>query len=174
MGNAYSEGEKCPVDHGKMKVEGAKFPVDHGKSSGTGSPAGDAGAPPPGCPMHASGGAAAAPDASTSSKARGTVYNVYAQPIDPKNQMPATAAQQPSPGQRAELSTSRVQSSIPKGGTESTWLYPSPQMFWNALVRKNKAENVDETDMDIVVKIHNEMNERAWRKLLEWEGLHKG
>lgn len=41
-------------------------------------------------------------------------------------------------------------------------------------VRKNKADNVDEEDMDVVVKIHNEMNERAWRKLLEWESLHAG
>lgn len=127
--------------------------------------------------MHASGGgkpAGSAPAASSESKSRGTVYNVYAQPIDPKNQMPATANQQPSPGQAKPLSTERVQSSIPKGGTESTWLYPSPQMFWNALVRKNKADNVDEDDMDVVVKIHNEMNERAWRRLLEWEEMHKG
>lgn len=127
--------------------------------------------------MHANGDANSAPAAqapASGSKARGTVYNVYAQPIDPKNQMPATANQQPSAGQTKPLSTERVQSSIPKGGTESTWLYPSPQMFWNALVRKNKAENVEEDDMDVVVKIHNEMNERAWRRLMEWEELHKG
>lgn len=136
-----------------------------------------AASPPPECPMHANGGASAGSAAQTpasGSKARGTVYNVYAQPIDPKNQMPATANQQPSAGQEKPLSTERVQSSIPKGGTESTWLYPSPQMFWNALVRKNKAENVEEDDMDVVVKIHNEMNERAWRRLMEWEELHKG
>lgn len=100
---------------------------------------------------------------------------MYAQPIDPKNQMPATANQQPAPGQQVPLSTHRVQSSIPKGGTESTWAYPSPQMFWNSLVRKGKADGAAETDMDMVVAIHNEMNERAWRQLLTWEhGLHKG
>ena len=72
------------------------------------------------------------------------------------------------------LSTDRVASSIRKGGTAegTTWLYPSPQMFWNALVRKQKAENVGEVDMPVVVSIHNEMNERAWKLLLGWEAAH--
>lgn len=43
--------------------------------------------------------------------------------------MPASANQQPAPGQSVPLSTERVKSSIPKGGTDAdTWLYPSPQM----------------------------------------------
>ena len=45
--------------------------------------------------------------------------------------MPLEANQQPFPGQKQLLSISRLQSSIPKGGTESTWVYPSPQMFFN-------------------------------------------
>ena len=68
-----------------------------------------------------------------------SVYNVYSQKLDPSNQMPVVPAQSSAPGQGADLSTSRVKSTIPKGGTDDdTWLYPSPQMFWNALVRKNK------------------------------------
>jgi cytochrome c heme-lyase len=51
--------------------------------------------------------------------------------IDPRNQMPVEPNQQPCPGQRKILSTSRVASTIPKGGTDTTWLYPSPQMFYN-------------------------------------------
>jgi len=102
------------------------------------------------------------------------VYNVYAQPIDPTNMMPAVANQKPAPGQRVALPTERVKSNIPKGGTEETWLYPSPQMFWNALVRKNKAEGVEEGDMPVVVSIHNEMNERTWKQLMQWEGRHAG
>jgi Cytochrome c/c1 heme lyase len=43
-------------------------------------------------------------------------YNVYSQPIDPTNQMPAVANQLPAPGQTEELSTSRVSSSISKVG----------------------------------------------------------
>lgn len=41
-------------------------------------------------------------------------YNVYSQPIDPTNQMPAIANQLPSPQQTQELSTERVKSTIPK------------------------------------------------------------
>ena len=51
--------------------------------------------------------------------------------LDPKNNMPLEPNQQPCPGQRRPLSTERIQSNIPKGGTDSTWLYPSPQMFFN-------------------------------------------
>lgn len=76
------------------------------------------------------------------------VYNVYNQRIDepggtvsgrhdalgtlnPLNQMPTEPNQQPCPGQRKLLPTARIPSAIPKGGTDSTWLYPSPQMFYN-------------------------------------------
>ena len=51
--------------------------------------------------------------------------------VDPKNNMPLAANQHPSPGQVKPLSTDREQSNIPKGGTASTWTYPSPQMFFN-------------------------------------------
>ncbi|CAM9741383.1 unnamed protein product, partial [Ectocarpus fasciculatus] len=107
-------------------------------------------------------------------------YNVYSQRIDtkdtkggldPTNNMPANPNQQPAPGQEKPLSTARVPSTIPKGGEETTWTYPSPQMFWNALSRKGKAENTEEEDMDIVVSIHNNMNELTWKKILEWEKL---
>jgi hypothetical protein len=46
-------------------------------------------------------------------------------------------------------------SSIPKGGTAGTWTYPSPQMFYNALVRKDKAHDVTPHDMESVVSVHN-------------------
>ena len=55
--------------------------------------------------------------------------------LDPKNNMPLEPNQQPSAGQRKPISTTRQASSIPKGGTSSTWQYPSPQMFFNALTR---------------------------------------
>ena len=43
--------------------------------------------------------------------------------------MPVAANQATSLNQSAPLPLERVQSSIPKGGTDSeTWLYPSPQM----------------------------------------------
>lgn len=62
--------------------------------------------------------------------------------LDPKNNMPLEPNQQPCPGQRVPLSTERLQSTIPKGGTDSTWLYPSPQMFFNGENRSEGAELV--------------------------------
>ena len=50
------------------------------------------------------------------------VYNVYGERIDPANHMAANPNQNPAPGQREPLSTDRVQSTIPKGGTDGTWL----------------------------------------------------
>jgi hypothetical protein len=148
--------------------------------------------PPASCPMHKGaqsallGSAAAATAAATAASASaasadaaarrgsrytGPVYNVYSQEIDPTNMMPAPN-QAPAPGQSVPLPVERVKSTIPKGGVDGNWLYPSPQMFYNSLVRKQKADNVDARDMNIVVSIHNEMNERTWALLREWEVLH--
>ncbi|CAN0395034.1 unnamed protein product, partial [Laminaria digitata] len=50
--------------------------------------------------------------------------------VDPSNNMPVNPNQLPAAGQQVPLSTERVRSTIPKGGEETTWTYPSPQMFW--------------------------------------------
>lgn len=99
------------------------------------------------------------------------MYDVYGQEIDPANKMPTTPNQVPSPGQQTRLSTDREASSIPKSGGPDgeTWVYPSPQMFYNALQRKGKAADVDEADMDTVVAIHNSMNEKTWNVVMDWE-----
>lgn len=119
------------------------------------------------------------------------IYNVYNQRIDgavpqggtasvpspdvldPRNNMPLEANQQPCPGQRRLLSTERVSSTIPKGGTDGTWVYPSPQMFFNALRRKGKGDDVAEDDMDSVIHAHNTMNEITWQQVMVWESLHR-
>ncbi|ETE71144.1 Cytochrome c-type heme lyase [Ophiophagus hannah] len=55
--------------------------------------------------------------------------------IDPRNMMPPPN-QQPSPGQPFQLSTIREESTIPRAYSEQKWVYPSEQMFWNAMLRK--------------------------------------
>jgi cytochrome c heme-lyase len=93
--------------------------------------------------------------------------------LNPLNRMPNSPAQHRADGQEAALSTERVQSTIPKGGNDgSTWEYPSQQMFYNALARKGKGAGVDEGSMESVVAIHNNMNEKTWKRVLEWEQLH--
>lgn len=93
--------------------------------------------------------------------------------LDPRNNMPLEPNQLPCPGQRKPLSTSRATSTIPKGGTDSTWLFPSPQMVFNALKRKGKGEDVTEDDMDGFIAAHNAMNEATWQQVAIWEKLHE-
>ena len=51
-----------------------------------------------------------------------------------------------------ELPTERQKSSIPKAGTEETWTYPSPQMFWNAMLRKGWRWKGADMTPDVMVK----------------------
>ena len=96
---------------------------------------------------------------------KGKVYNVYSQEIDPSNQMPANPNNSALYGdQKFPLPQERVPSTIPKGGTEGTWLFPSPQMFFNALRRKGKGDDVNEEDAVSIVAVHNNMNERTWKQ----------
>ena len=45
-------------------------------------------------------------------------------------------------------------------------------MFFNALSRKGKIDNKEEeTHMESVVAIHNNMNEKTWAKVVEWESV---
>ena len=93
------------------------------------------------------------------------------QSLNPTNMMPTNPKQEPAPGQRISLPTGRQPSSIPQAGTESTWSYPSQQMFFNALQRKGKGEGVSEKDMSSVVTAHNSLNETTWREVLKYESL---
>eukprot|EP00301_Raphidiophrys_heterophryoidea_P021110 c5637_g1_i2.p1 GENE.c5637_g1_i2~~c5637_g1_i2.p1 ORF type:complete len:259 (+),score=58.97 c5637_g1_i2:73-777(+) len=92
--------------------------------------------------------------------------------LDPRNMMPPPN-QFPHPDQKEPLSLDRQKSSIPKASSgNDKWVYPSPQMFYNALKRKGKGQDITETDMESVVSVHNIMNERTWRHLLAWEEFH--
>jgi cytochrome c heme-lyase len=50
-------------------------------------------------------------------------------------------------------------------------MFPSPQMFYNALARKGKLDDTVEHDIESVVALHNNMNEKTWQKVLEWEAV---
>ena len=83
--------------------------------------------------------------------------------------------QRPAPDQPFPLETNRKVSSIPKAGDDSNWVYPSQQMFWNAMLRKGwrwKEEGLDPNDMSHIINIHNANNEQAWEEILKWEALH--
>ena len=85
------------------------------------------------------------------------------------------ANQMPSPQQPFPLSTTRESSTIPKADEDSTWEYPSPQMFWNAMLRKGwkwEKDDLSPEDMEHIIRIHNMNNERAWQEILKWESFH--
>jgi hypothetical protein len=52
------------------------------------------------------------------------------------------------------------------------WEYPSPQQFYNALVRKGW--ETPEESIEMVVAIHNFLNERAWEEVMKWEKRKPG
>lgn len=47
------------------------------------------------------------------------------------------------------------------------WIYPSEEMFFNAMKRKKFDPRVE--DMRSIVPIHNAVNERAWKEIKQWE-----
>ena len=85
--------------------------------------------------------------------------------LNPLNQMPVLS-QAPAPHQAMDLPTSREESSIPRE-EGSRWEYPSPQQFYNALVRKGW--ETPEEHIETMVQIHNFLNEQAWLEILKWE-----
>lgn len=98
----------------------------------------------------------------------------YLSDIDPANMMPPPN-QRPAPDQPFSLEKERVMSSIPKAGTDENWVYPSEQMFWNAMLRKGwrwKDDDLEVKDMTNIIKIHNANNEQGWQEVLKWEALH--
>ncbi|XP_014290689.1 holocytochrome c-type synthase [Halyomorpha halys] len=98
--------------------------------------------------------------------------------INPLNMM-HPPNQKPAPDQPFPLPTKREVSSIPKATPQfegdNYWVYPSQQMFWNAMLRKGwrwKDDDLKPKDMEDIIKIHNANNEQAWQEVLKWEALH--
>jgi len=97
--------------------------------------------------------------------------------LDPRNNMKVGGeSQYPTLGQTKPLSRHRVESSIPKDEftpahqaetNSNKWVYPSEQMFYNAMKRKGWQPTED--DMVSVVAIHNAVNEKTWGAVLQWE-----
>uniref|UniRef100_A0A7S0L4G6 Holocytochrome c-type synthase n=1 Tax=Coccolithus braarudii TaxID=221442 RepID=A0A7S0L4G6_9EUKA len=131
-----------------------------------------------GCPLRGSEASPKAEDGKSTGRSGCPVSPVAGvgslmEEINPANAMP-TPNQQPADDQRLPLSTERIPSTIPapaKGADgERTWLYPSPQMFFNAMRRKGYQPN--EEEMRTVVAIHNTVNERSWQEVLKYESMY--
>jgi cytochrome c heme-lyase len=129
---------------------------------------------PAGCPMHQAAPAPPAqcpiahdkPAAPPASSSLGPAQCPIAHDVSPLNQMPELA-QTMTAGQAAALPTERVVSSIPRDAAGANWEYPSPQQFHNALARKGW--ETPEEQVEVMVEIHNFLNEQAWQEVLKWE-----
>eukprot|EP00048_Salpingoeca_helianthica_P016488 m.232561 g.232561 ORF g.232561 m.232561 type:complete len:241 (-) comp18778_c0_seq1:86-808(-) len=145
----------CPVKHGQ---DGAKESPFLAAVNAANNPA--AGEKPASCPVMS-----AQPAGDCSS-------------VNPLNNMMIQERQKPAPNQKETLSTKRETSTIPKGEVNpdhqskdsQNWEYPSPQMFYNAMLRKGW--NPSEGDMNTIVNIHNNVNEQSWHQIQIWESLH--
>lgn len=66
-----------------------------------------------------------------------------------------------------DLPVEREISSIPRTDSNSNWIYPSQKQFYDAMKRKNWDPLAE--DMNSIVPIHNTVNERCWKHILNWE-----
>ena len=92
--------------------------------------------------------------------------------IDPSTNLPhETDLQRINTDTAASLPTDRTSSSIPRASSSQTWTYPSPRMFYNALLRKGYDTRAE--DVEVMVQVHNFLNEQVWAEVLKWESEHK-
>ncbi|KAI5712616.1 hypothetical protein M8J76_002809 [Diaphorina citri] len=167
MGNAVSAAE---IVSSELLHKGAE---ETKKTLHSPHPSSWTGEPPPGCPMHKEGGASKPPPG-FEADIKLVADN---EEINPLNMMPKMN-QNPAPGQPFPLPKERQVSTIPKAKPDEEgpfWVYPSQQMFWNAMLRKGwrwKDDDLQPKDMDDIIKIHNANNEQAWQEVLKWEALH--
>ncbi|KAL1407562.1 holocytochrome c synthase [Vanrija albida] len=173
-GSEPAESSSLPADHPPVPSGGAaQCPVDHkalaAERAAKAAAAAAAADAPAKCPVDHKALAA------EKEKAKGGA----ACPVDhtgaalsPYNHMPVSlSATERAPGQVLDLDTSKTLSSIPRPKTDDSdsavWEYPSPQQFYNALVRKG--QGAPEESIDMVVDIHNWINEGAWAEVMKWE-----
>jgi len=167
---------ECPMHQQQQTATKATMPEPPSECPMSAAAAAAAPQPPSECPMHNQ----VKPQGEWVSECPSNMGQSAAaanKDIDPLNMMPPPN-QRPSPDQPFALPIDRQKSSIPKasGKDGETWVYPSQQMFWNAMLRKgwrwNDEESMSPDTMAHIIHIHNNNNEAAWEEVLKWEALH--
>jgi cytochrome c heme-lyase len=145
----------CPVDHSLVAEHPKACPVNHASLANSARSSSSAAS----CPVDN-----ASPSRSSStSPAQCPVQQP--ETLNPLNHLPVLT-QERAPSQTLDLPTERTASSIPRDAAER-WEYPSPQQFYNALVRKGW--ETPENQIETMVQIHNFLNEKAWEEVQKWE-----
>ncbi|KAL7421079.1 holocytochrome c synthase [Cryptotrichosporon argae] len=164
----------CPIDHAPARPAAApaKCPVDHTKLGPSAASSSRAAASAAASAAAATTGPAKCPVDHASLKAASGSSAASGSALNPLNHMPALSTAK-APGQVLDLPLERTSSTIPRPKTADdpdaggVWEYPSPQQFYNALVRKGW--ETPEDSIEMVVDIHNFINEMAWEEVMKWE-----
>jgi cytochrome c heme-lyase len=94
-------------------------------------------------------------------------------PVDHSKLNPLTNMPYPEqlqkPTETHDLSNERMKSSIPRSDSSESWTYPSNLMFYNAL--KRKGFETEPQDVDVMVQVHNFLNESVWEEIKQWENV---
>jgi cytochrome c heme-lyase len=88
--------------------------------------------------------------------------------LNPLNFMFPNLSQSRATSQKIDLPVERTTSSIPRGDANTNWEYPSPQQMYNAMLRKG-FDDTPEDAMEVMVAVHNFLNEGAWQEVEGWE-----
>lgn len=87
----------------------------------------------------------------------------------------AASAQYASPYAASHGTPSNAESETGHDESTGNWIYPSERQFFEALMRKGNLPSSTTSAKDLatsvasIIPIHNAVNERAWRQILEWE-----
>ncbi|KAJ1921981.1 holocytochrome c synthase [Mycoemilia scoparia] len=169
--SAPTAQSRCPVNHGEIDSY-AQAPHDannnhhssfiHQSSLGLD--------PKPKCPVdHGSGGDKINPlNMMPENLSQSVKYQQQTKPLPTERDLSTI----PRPSGAVDY-TRPSNSSIDKNAKDSgneVWEYPSPQQFYNALARKGMP--APEDDIEMMVQIHNFLNEGAWQEVLKWEAMH--
>lgn len=87
--------------------------------------------------------------------------------LSPGSDLSSYATPSPSTTTTSAAPSSSTHASSSTDPNSSNWVYPSEAQFYAAMERKNHNPNPE--DMKTIVPIHNAVNERAWKEVLEWE-----
>ncbi|KAJ2363441.1 Cytochrome c1 heme lyase, partial [Coemansia sp. RSA 2607] len=166
-----SEGG-CPVDHSSMGANSSASYDNNDTSSASTYPIYQDPAPPldPTNQMPLVAEQTAHPTQTHGLSTQRTVSSI---PRAPRYQSAGASACPVAHEPSTEEPKASSPSSSSSGGEKPAgmWVYPSEQMFFNAMRRKNW--NPQEIDMHTVVPIHNAVNEQCWKMIMEWEEMHK-
>ncbi|KLU86918.1 cytochrome c1 heme lyase [Magnaporthiopsis poae ATCC 64411] len=178
--------ESCPVDHKSREVWLSQARAAAAAAAAAATPTSH---PPAKSPAPSSSSSSWNPLAwripfFSSSSSSGAAQNAQQQPSPPSQTPPKRAS---------HLDEGRVVSSIPRATSSSSspktpsnhenesgadaatgnWVYPSENMFFDALRRKGNTGGARAADMRTVVPIHNAVNERAWHEIKAWEAPYR-